>query len=427
MAHALAYERIKIFLALSIFMLVALPAIASPANGERNDPPPFTRSESYKYTIRDDGLMDSVQTVDLFIGNEQAASAAAQQSIEFSSYYTDVHIAEAATIKADGRLLPVPANSIVFRDKPASLLETSYSLDAKVAEVGFPDLAPGDRIRYTVVYRALRAMVPGGNGYFAFSVDPVERYSSVKVSLDAPVGQKVHTAETGFNHKVLNADGRVLHEWTLTRPLAYRAAEANAVAPEDGAAFMAFSTYPDWHAVGYGFSSRAEPMAAVTPEIASLAAQITQGKTGVREQAQAIYAWVTSNIRYVSIVLGAGGLVPRSAASIVANRYGDCKDHVTLMRALLTARGIASEYALINVGRSIYKTFSIPMLLFDHVIVYIPELNLYVGFLRGHSGFMRRRCTRTAGTHSSVFRKPSRKTSPITCPQAGKRLRCQAT
>jgi hypothetical protein len=62
---------------------------------------------------------------------------------------------------------------------------------------------------------------------------------------------------------------------------------------------------------------------------------------------------------------------------VIANRYGDCKDVATLMSALLAAKGIASEYALINTS-PVYQLDATPLVgSFNHVIVYLPEFDLY--------------------------------------------------
>ncbi len=62
--------------------------------------------------------------------------------------------------------------------------------------------------------------------------------------------------------------------------------------------------------------------------------------------------WVRKNIRYVAVYVGAGGVVPHSAQAVLDNRYGDCKDHVALLEALLKAVAIESSPALINAGNA---------------------------------------------------------------------------
>ena len=99
---------------------------------------------------------------------------------------------------------------------------------------------------------------------------------------------------------------------------------------------------------------------------------------GEREKARALYDWVSRNIRYVAVYLGSGGYVPHSADEVLANEYGDCKDHVVLLQALLAAAGIDSVPALINFGSS----YTLPKVgsfaSFNHVITYLPSLDLYV-------------------------------------------------
>ena len=83
-------------------------------------------------------------------------------------------------------------------------------------------------------------------------------------------------------------------------------------------------------------------MAAVTPAISALAKELTSGVTDDRAKVRKLYNWVSRNIRYVAVYVAEGGFVPHSAQSILDNRYGDCKDHVTLLEALLAAVGIES-------------------------------------------------------------------------------------
>jgi transglutaminase-like putative cysteine protease len=64
---------------------------------------------------------------------------------------------------------------------------------------------------------------------------------------------------------------------------------------------------------------------------------------------------------------------------VIGNRYGDCKDVATLMSALLAAKGIESEYALINTS-SVYQLDPIPQVAsFNHLTLYLPEFDLYAG------------------------------------------------
>jgi hypothetical protein len=69
-------------------------------------------------------------------------------------------------------------------------------------------------------------------------------------------------------------------------------------------------------------------------------------------------------------------VVPRAAESVLHNRYGDCKDHVTLLQSLLQAKHIDSVGVLVGVGRG-WKLPGVPDFIFNHIITYIPSLDLY--------------------------------------------------
>jgi hypothetical protein len=83
---------------------------------------------------------------------------------------------------------------------------------------------------------------------------------------------------------------------------------------------------------------------------------------------------------------GASGITPNPAPTVLRNKYGDCKDHVALMVALLRARGIASEQVLISMG-NMYRLPARPAVLFNHVMLYLPEFRLYTDPTASSSAF----------------------------------------
>jgi hypothetical protein len=101
-------------------------------------------------------------------------------------------------------------------------------------------------------------------------------------------------------------------------------------------------------------------------------AALTQGSDSFMERFRALATFVQSDIRYVAIELGIGGYQPRSAASVFENRFGDCKDKVTLLSAMLAEVGIPSIPVLVNMDRSVVAPDSPPGLLFNHVILAVP-------------------------------------------------------
>ena len=80
----------------------------------------------------------------------------------------------------------------------------------------------------------------------------------------------------------------------------------------------------------------------------ALADRLTAGAAEQREVALRLYHYVASEIRYVAAFLGDGRVVPRDAETVLAEGWGDCKDHSALLQALLAAKGIEAQPALIS-------------------------------------------------------------------------------
>ena len=167
-----------------------------------------------------------------------------------------------------------------------------------------------------------------------------------------------------------------------------RRSRSTALSPWDTEPHYIISTFADYRG-GRGRLSRSWPpdKAAVTPRIQAMADEITAGTSDRREQAHRIYDWVSKHIRYVAVVLGNGGYVPHDAAKILENGYGDCKDHVVLLEALLKAKGIASVPALINSGNRYRAPEAATPALFNHVLSYLPEFDLYADSTIGVAPF----------------------------------------
>jgi hypothetical protein len=159
------------------------------------------------------------------------------------------------------------------------------------------------------------------------------------------------------------------------------------VSPFDRMPRLFVSSFASYDDLGRAYAALAADKIAVSPKIKALADEITAGLTDRRQQAQKLYEWVSKHIRYVAVFIGRGSLVPHQADAILADGYGDCKDHTVLFASLLKAKGIASDIVLINLGNS-YRLPEVASLgELNHAISYLPEFGVYADTTAGTAPF----------------------------------------
>ncbi len=104
-------------------------------------------------------------------------------------------------------------------------------------------------------------------------------------------------------------------------------------------------------------------------EARNLVANLPDDKSKV----EAIYKYMQSKTRYVSVQLGVGGFKPFSAGTVDKVGYGDCKGLTFYTKCLLEAVGINSYYSLIYADEvKLELDLDFPSKKFNHVILFVP-------------------------------------------------------
>ena len=76
---------------------------------------------------------------------------------------------------------------------------------------------------------------------------------------------------------------------------------------------------------------------------------------------------------------------PQTAGMMLRNGFGDCKDKASALAAMCTYAGIRAERVLVNRGGVADPNF--PSWQFNHMINYIPSLDLWLDATDGLSPF----------------------------------------
>jgi hypothetical protein len=107
-----------------------------------------------------------------------------------------------------------------------------------------------------------------------------------------------------------------------------------------------------------------------------------------REKAEAIYNWVQENITYVAFEDGLGGFIPRGAASVCKNRYGDCKDMANLLYVMLNHVGIPAYRTWIGTRDRPYLYDEVPTPMVDNHMITTTVIDNDTIFIDGTDSYV---------------------------------------
>jgi hypothetical protein len=349
--------------------------LTAPAYALAYDPPATVVEDDITYTIHWDGSYDYEEALTLRINSASAVAAYSQAYITDNGPADDIKILNAYTLTPAGQRIDVLPDQIL--DQPFGDDWDNMFTNASRKVIIFPALSKGAIEHYHYILAANGTELPGQ--FFTEVNFPVDKNTLLAtVTVIAPSAVTLHFEASGLSGCPLHDPHPGESEWQ------YILNNQPAQIPEDGSVnvtdfsprldITSFDSYSD---IAAAYQEGAADKAAVTPAIEALSDQITKGISDPEARAKALYDWVAGNIRYVAIDLGYSGFVPNDAEYIAQARYGDCKDHTTLLAALLAAQHIASTGVLIN-GDDEYHLPKIAVPYFNHIISYIPRFNLFL-------------------------------------------------
>ncbi len=294
--------------------------------------------------------------------------------VSFFPQSQSLELVDAYVIQPDGTRVDVPAGARFTRPSHAAQDAPGFTASETITAL-FPQLREGSR---THVTWRLTQRTPAALG-FNLAVRPLLEWPTQRMSVRivAPEGVALRWAERGgfaVSDTVAGGERRIA---ATLDDVPGQEAERDMVSPADFLPMFVATTLPDTEALGAIYHRQSEGRAAVTPEIAAQAAEIVGDRKGLAA-ARAIHDWIATNIRYVAVYLDPNdGWVPHRATDVLASGYGDCKDHVVLLQALLAARGIRAEAVLVDWGPR-YRPYplGVPQQ-FNHVITWLPDFGLY--------------------------------------------------
>lgn len=364
------------------FLIVLPIAAASAASTSPEEPAElFTRIERYhvKYSLNEDYSSAETHEWAMKVLQEKALANAKETSISYSTSIETAEVLSAYTIKADGRRIDAPKSNYQVETNTGNAKDGPVFSDRTTLTVVFPEVAVGDTVGFSYKLTQKESMFPKHYSivqYFNRNI----AYDDVKITLDYPAAIWTQLDVRDLT-PVSNVDknGRKELAWTFSNKVPLKNKRRNySVYDVDTLPGLAFSTFKSYADIAQAYGARATPKAAVTEQVQALADQIAKDQKTPRDIARSLYDWVAINITYAGNCIGTGAVVPHDIPFILNNKMGDCKDHATLLQALLSAKKIDSTQALINAGNS-YRLPKVPVVSrVNHVINYLPALDLFV-------------------------------------------------
>jgi len=171
-------------------------------------------------------------------------------------------------------------------------------------------------------------------------------------------------------------DAGVIHQWAVQDEPAIEI-EAGMPMLEDIGKIIYISSIKDWDSMVSWYADLSRAKTRSSWEIKEQVEKLVGGKKEMTEdeKIEAIYNFITENIRYSSVPFRQSGLVPQKARDVLVNKIGDCKDVATLCVTMLRELGITGYHVLLNTRDAGQYREALPAILFNHCIVAVETRN----------------------------------------------------
>jgi tetratricopeptide (TPR) repeat protein len=314
------------------------------------------------YQMAADGTETVVRTAVARVQSESALKELGVLSLRFASKSQHVEWVYARVRHQDGSVTETRVNGALEVNEAVTREAPFYS-DLKDSQLPLKDLRVGDQLEWQAKVVRTVAEAPGAFwGAKSFAKDVVVLEETLR--LEVPKGVAVTVWSPTQKPVESDADGKHTWVWTSSNLKPTVGAEAEAAKEADKKRVrtaaeelderegklpdVAWTTFPSWAAVGAWYRGLEGERMVPDAEIKAKVAQLTAGKATQVEKVQAVYAYVATQIHYIGVAFGIGRYQPHSAADVLANQYGDCKDKHTLLASMLAALGLKPDAVLIG-------------------------------------------------------------------------------
>lgn len=232
-------------------------------------------------------------------------------------------------------------------------IEYKYLFQIPSYRVGIDEKTSLEKGKYQLIYPT--ALTP--------------RYTTTKVSTEPQIG----TIEPGIESTTWSFENLLP---LVVEPLSPHSSQ---LVPHIDAAPLAFSyegyegRMETWDELGKWITSLNEGRNQLPEATKRKILELTQSQSTPEQKVKAVYEYLQSKTRYVSIQLGIGGFQPFEASVVDETGYGDCKALSNYLVSMLDVAGIKAHYVLINAGdNSASMNTGFASSQFNHAVACVP-------------------------------------------------------
>jgi len=351
-------------LAAILAIVVAAPLVAAPewvANAARTATPPYA-AEARAVILHDSTEM-SFDGVTMVTHRRRVARilSAAGRDLARLDLFLDGNTT-LSSVRAWSITNGVET-SVGERDAVESAAFGDVFDDLRAVMLRIPGAQPGGIVAYEYEERTERADTREATWHFQGDVPVVE--TKFALALQQGWAREAHWIHFQPPANVADGSAWTLHDVPAIRDEPRRP-DLTALA---GRLSINFGIRRSWSDVGRWYSQLADWRCAPSPQISAKVHSLVAEGVPALDRLRTLGAFVQRQVRYVAVEIGIGGYQPHAAADVFSNRYGDCKDKVTLLRAMLREAGIESYYVLVNATPGVVDSEFPSAGMFNHAII----------------------------------------------------------
>jgi hypothetical protein len=331
---------------------------------------------SYSYVeYFDDGTSVTRVLERIKIFNERGRSFASK-SISYREGYQKVKILFANTIKPDGKIMPLDSKDIVDSSEYAGY---EFYTDIKVKKFTMPAVEDGCIVEIAYEIENLKPVLSMDYSelYFCHNLYPIEE-DIAEIVLPVGTELKYKNFKTEITPKII-VDGKKKRYIFVNAKQKEIIPESRMPSLLDRDTFpqIYFWTLNGWDDISKWYVKLVKEQMKSNADLDNFTKQLIADKKTDEDKINAIFNFVSQNIRYIAVLLGPHTYKPHLAYEIFQKRYGDCKDKTILLLTMLKIAGIEGRPALVPANGK-YFDDSIPSLnVFNHIIAVVPFKDKY--------------------------------------------------